>query len=50
MKVFRPVRNYLHGWSETLRIMIFDRELYHRLREPIDLDDFGEVSEPGDGE
>lgn len=37
---------WVRGWAETLRIMIFDRELYNQLKEPFDPDDFEEVSRP----
>jgi hypothetical protein len=38
--------NWFRGWCITLNIMIFDRKLYKQLTQPLDGEDFGEVTEP----
>jgi hypothetical protein len=38
--------NWFRCWATTLRIMIFERDLYRSLREPIDMDDFVDAPRP----
>ena len=40
--------NWLRSWTATVRIMIFERELYRELTKPFDMDDFREVMSPGE--
>jgi hypothetical protein len=44
----RRLREFITGWAATLRIMIFERDLYRHLREPMDMSDFIEVGPPGE--
>lgn len=42
-------RAWVSSWATTLRIMIFERDLYRQLTCPLnedDWDDFGEVPRP----
>jgi hypothetical protein len=39
----KGAREWARSWALTLRIMIFERELYHILREPFDPADYVEV-------
>ena len=41
----KRILSWFSSWGTTLRIMIFERDLYRQLREPLD-DDFTEVSRP----
>jgi hypothetical protein len=40
------VITWLRGWTETLNIMVFHRDLYRELTKPLDLADYGEVQPP----
>lgn len=42
------VRDWLRGWYETIKIRVFEPELFKALCEPIDGEDFGEVGPPMD--
>jgi hypothetical protein len=44
------MREFITGWAATLRIMIFERELYRLLRDArFEEDDFTEAWLPGEG-
>ena len=45
--VFHPVAGWLSSWATTLRIIIFERELYHQLRGTgFDENDYAEADPP----
>ncbi len=48
-KTMNRFRAWVSSWATTLRIMIFERDLYRQLTCPLnedDWDDFGEVPRP----
>ena len=42
----RKIAEWISGWIETIRIMVFYRETYRLLRQPFDPADFTEVGPP----
>ena len=40
------VKGWYYGWKATLKIMLFERDLYRQLKKPLDIGDFGPVAVP----
>lgn len=40
------IKGWYYAWKSTLRLMIFDRETYRRLKEPFEIGNFTEAGSP----